>query len=234
MDLRRQERHVTGNAPTSDDVPAGLTVERLGFFTDAVFAIAMTLLVIEIPRPEDGTFDVGDGVSKSEAAHALGRFLGDQASSFGAYILAFFMLWIVWRQHHTLLDRLGRLSPALLGWHLPLLLLAGFLPYPTTVFGHYASNPLAALFYGVIVGALLVCRSAVQTVARRDELLLPHVDVAHYRLAATVSWGVAVYWMLTLVGVWWTPWLTIFWFLTPVIAPAVERPLRSRYLKAAG
>ena len=109
-----------------DRAPAGMTPERVGFFTDAVFAIAMTLLVIEIPRPEDeAQFAVGDGVSKAEAAGNLLRFLWDQEGSFIAYVLAFYVLWNAWRGHHVLFDRIGRLSPGMLGWHLPLLLLIG-------------------------------------------------------------------------------------------------------------
>ena len=59
----------------------GRTAERISVFTDAVFAIAMTLLVIEIPRPEGADFDTGDGVSKSEAVHRLAHFLGQQAGA---------------------------------------------------------------------------------------------------------------------------------------------------------
>jgi uncharacterized membrane protein len=67
----------------------GHTAERVGFFTDAVFAIAMTLLVIEIPRPGAADFEVGDGVTKGQAAGKLWHFLVDQRSDFYAYALAF-------------------------------------------------------------------------------------------------------------------------------------------------
>jgi hypothetical protein len=68
-----------------DRVPAGLTAERVGFFTDAVFAIAMTLLVIDIAQPEDKDTFVGDGVSKTEAAEHLLHFLYHQLASFYSY-----------------------------------------------------------------------------------------------------------------------------------------------------
>ena len=104
--------------------PPGRTAERISVFTDAVFAIAMTLLVIAIPRPKGADFDVGDGVSKSEAVHRLAHFLGQQAGAFYAYFLAFYLIWIVWRQHHTLFDQVRRVSAGMVALHFPLLLLA--------------------------------------------------------------------------------------------------------------
>jgi uncharacterized membrane protein len=199
-------------------IKAGHTAERVGFFTDAVFAIAMTLLVIEIPRPEAADFEVGDGVSKTQAVDRLWHFLVAQHSAFYAYVLAFYILWIVWRQHHRLLDQVSQLSAAMIGLHFPLLLLAAFVPYVTTVIGHYLGNPLAALLFGLVVGALLLCRSAIQGLAVQGDLLLPDVDRRQYRADGVVSWIVTGYWAVTLVLVWWTPWVLIPWFLTGVVA----------------
>jgi uncharacterized membrane protein len=206
-----------------DPVPAGLTAERVGFFTDAVFAIAITLLVIEIPRPEEGEFAVGDGVSKARAAENLWRFLVDQTGSFVAYFLAFYLLWIVWRQHHALFDRIQRLSPAMVAWHFPLLLLIGFLPYSTTVLGHHFDNPAAALLYALTVGLLLASRSAVRSRALRDGVLHDHVDLAEQRRGTRTSWWVTAYWFATLPLVWWTPLAAVAWFGTSVVGAGLDR-----------
>jgi uncharacterized membrane protein len=214
--------------PAQERTRPGHTAERFGFFTDAVFAIAMTLLVIEIPRPEAADFEAGDGVSKAEAFDRLWRFLAAQRSDFFAYVLAFYMLWIVWRQHHVLFDQVSHVSSPMIGWHFPLLLLAAFLPYATTVLGHYQDNPLAALLYGVVVGALLTCRSAVQSLASRGDVLLPYVDKRQYQITAIVSWIVTGYWALTLVLVWWTPWVAIAWFLTSAVASVVGLIVKRR------
>jgi uncharacterized membrane protein len=199
---------------TERSVAAGRTAERFGFFTDAVFAIAMTLLVIEIPRPTGNAFHVGQGVSKTQAFDRLWHFLVLEHNSFYAYLLAFSMLWIVWRQHHILLDQVSGLSSAMVGWHFPLLLLAAFLPYATTVMGHFHDNPMAALLLWAVVWGLLLSRSVIQTMASRDHVLLPDVDQAQYRESLVVSWIVVGYWTLTVALVWWTPWVEILWFLT--------------------
>ncbi|WP_432841313.1 TMEM175 family protein [Dactylosporangium sp. CA-092794] len=212
-----------------EPAPPGLTPERVGFFTDALFAIAMTLLVIEIPRPESEAFQVGEGVSKAQAAEHLWSFLIDQASSFYAYFLAFFMLWIVWRQHHVLLDRVQRVSKRMVAWHFPLLLLVGFLPYPTTVLGHYPDNPLAALLYGLVVAALLLCRSVIQSEGYRGELLRPHVDPGTVRTTVIVSWIITGYWAATVGLVWWlTAWMQLAWYLSPLAAALAGRLIDRR------
>jgi hypothetical protein len=93
--------------PARGPTAPGHTAERFGFFTDAVFAIAMTLLVIEIPRPEAAEFEAGDGITKAQAFERLWRFLAAQHNAYYAYVLAFSILWIVWRQHHVLLDQVS-------------------------------------------------------------------------------------------------------------------------------
>jgi uncharacterized membrane protein len=199
---------------TEEPATAGHTIERFGFFTDAVFAIAMTLLVIELPRPGGNTFHVGAGVSKSQAFDRLWDFLVAQHNAYYAYLLAFSMLWIVWRQHHVLFDQVSALSGAMVGWHFPLLLLAAFLPYATTVMGDFHDNPMAALLLWFAVWGLLLSRSLIQTMAWRDHVLLPQVDKEHFRASLIVSWVVVGYWTLTLALVWWTPWVEIAWFFT--------------------
>jgi uncharacterized membrane protein len=194
---------------TGETTAPGEHDQRIGFFTDAVFAIAMTLLVIEIPRPDAETFDPGHGVSKTEAFDRLWHFLAAQHNAYYAYVLAFSILWIVWRQHHALFDRIRVVSSPMIGWHFPLLLLVAFVPYATTVMGHYPDNPIAALLLGFVVWALLVCRSAIQSRAASDHVLLPKIDLRQYRANTTVSWVVAGYWTLTLALVWWTPWVEI-------------------------
>ena len=85
--------------------PPGQTTERIGAFVDAVLAIAMTLLVIDIPRPAETIFSVSGKVSKVQAFHNLWNFLYGQHQALYAYLLAFGILWIVWRQHHSLFDQ---------------------------------------------------------------------------------------------------------------------------------
>ncbi len=213
-----------GRAP----VRPGQTAERVGFFTDAVFAIAMTLLVIEIPRPEAEDFEPGDGVTKAQAFDQLWRFLAAQHGAFYAYILAFYLIWIIWRQHHKLFDQVSHVSASMIGLHFPLLLLAAFLPYMATVMGHYPDNPLAALLFGSVVGVLLACRSAIQTGAGRGDVLLPDIDKHQYQANLIVSWVVTGYWALTLMFVWWTPWVQIPWFLTGLAGSIAARIVKRR------
>jgi uncharacterized membrane protein len=213
--------------------PPGQTPERISFFTDAIFAIAMTLLVIEIPRPEAADLEVGPGVSKSEAFDRMGHFLINQDQAFYAYFLTFLILWIVWREHHRLFDQFTRVSPRIVAWHFPLLLLSAFLPYASSTYGHYGHNPMAALLYGGVVAALLVCRSAIQSEGLRTGVLADGTDREAYRDEVIVSWITTGYWVLTLTLVWWTPWAGIPWFFTGAVGSLGRSVVRRRQLRQA-
>lgn len=96
-----------------------MTTGRLEAFSDGVFAIAITLLVLEIKRPETGV--------------PLGRALLDQWPSYLAYVVSFLTIGIIWVNHHALCDRIARADRTLLFTNLLLLMLVAFIPFPTGI-----------------------------------------------------------------------------------------------------
>src|SRR6201992_906274 len=188
----------------------------------------MTLLVLDIPRPDKDTFSIGSGVSKAQAFRNLWNFLWAQHDVLYAYLLAFPTLWSGCRQPHELFDQFDRITPSMVRWHFPLLLFAAFLPYSTSILGSYSDNPLGALLYGGNVFVILLCRCLIQREALRGGVLISGADVDHFRRAATVSWAVTGFWLFTLAFFWWAPWSEIPWIFTSLVAAGVTRIVNRR------
>jgi uncharacterized membrane protein len=117
-----------------------LGVERVAFFSDAVFAIAITLLVIEITVPE------GD-MTGAQLTHELGR-LGPKFFSFG---LSFWVIGRLWISHHVTFQYLRRWDMPMLWINLFWLACIVFLPFPTAVLGNHIALPGAARLYAATV-----------------------------------------------------------------------------------
>ncbi|WP_328496032.1 TMEM175 family protein [Streptomyces sp. NBC_00414] len=186
----------------------GFSPERLAFFTDAIFAIAMTLLAVELDRPDE---------QELASARALGRFLVDQRDSYLAFALAFILLWSVWRRHHKLMDRIDRLSNAFTGWHAPFLLLVAFLPFPTAVIGASASNPLADTLFAGTMAAMVFCEAVIKEIASRTGLTTR--DPGETRHQADGSWAVGLWFALSAVLAWVLPNAFVLWFFAPLASP---------------
>lgn len=198
----------------------GLSPERLAFFTDAIFAIAMTLLAVELERP---------GKEERESAATLGRFLVDQRSSYLAFALSFVLLWSVWRRHHQLMDQIRVLSRTFASWHAPFLLLVAFLPFPTAVMGSGLTNPMAQTLFAGTMAGIGFCEVALKEVSADGGLVIG--DVAQARRHADSSWAVGLWFLLSLGLAWVSPYAYVLWFLAPLAAgyggPLVGR-LRAR------
>src|SRR5436190_8943035 len=110
-----------------------MTTTRLEFFSDGVFAIAVTLLILEIKPPE---------------AHNLGRALVHLWPSYAAYATSFFTIGIIWVSHHNSFDRTTMVDRPTLFFNLALLMVVAFLPFPTAVLanrlGHHGEDIAAA------------------------------------------------------------------------------------------
>ena len=144
-------------------VPQRWETNRVEAFSDGVFAIAITLLVLEIT------------VEPDQYDH-LGRALLDEWPAYLAYVTSFLTVGSVWIAHHSLFTHLRFIDPALLRINLMLLLAAAFLPFPTAVmaqaFNHSESaERVAVAFYGGTALVIeLLLRSAVVYAVSKPEL----------------------------------------------------------------
>jgi uncharacterized membrane protein len=109
-----------------------LTTQRVEAFSDGVFAIAITLLILEIRVPHV------EGASESKSlAHAL----FDLWTSYFAYILSFVMIGIYWANHHYLFKFFKKTDHLFNLLNVFFLMCISFLPFPTAVLAEYMNNP---------------------------------------------------------------------------------------------
>ncbi|HEY7208292.1 MAG TPA: TMEM175 family protein [Gaiellaceae bacterium] len=105
---------------------AGTT--RLQTFSDGVFAIAATLLVLEL------SVDTADGPR-------LGHALLELWPSYLAYVTSFLTIGIIWMNHHTCVETMARVDRVLLFLNTVLLLIVAFLPFPTRLVAQFLDAP---------------------------------------------------------------------------------------------
>ena len=120
-----------------------LEFDRALLFTDAVYAIAMTLLVVGIAVPTVS----GDSDSPSAMLDAL----GDKSSEFISFFVAFWIIGRYWLAHHSFVSRLRSADHRLISINLVYLGFVAFLPFPTALIGQYEENPISlVLFAGTL------------------------------------------------------------------------------------
>jgi uncharacterized membrane protein len=119
---------------------------RFEAFSDGVFAIAITLLVLELPIPKLTP------ATESAMVHALFR-LGPE---FLVYCASFATIGIMWFNHYAIFHYARHISYGALIANLVLLLFVAFLPYPTWLLGQYVRLPAAVAFYGMTLFAISI------------------------------------------------------------------------------
>lgn len=116
-----------------------MSTNRLEAFSDGVFAIAITLLVLEIHVPEPGS------------GESLGHELLTQWPSYAAFVVSFLTIGIIWINHHAMVRRLRQVDHSILIWNLLLLMTVSALPFTTALMAAYLKESngesLAAAVY---------------------------------------------------------------------------------------
>ena len=174
-----------------------LRLHRLLFFADGVYAIAVTLLAVELVLPE-------------AAGELHGRDLLDSLLESWPKVLAFLTSFLFianfWAGHNILFHHVRRFDGGLMWLALLQLLCIAFLPFPTSVVGEHVSDPVAQQFY---FGSLLVTGLVMWAVwwymssGRRliDPDLSPRVIRRHHFISSGVPASVLFLMVLVALGV---------------------------------
>jgi uncharacterized membrane protein len=190
---------------------------RIEAFSDGVFAIAITLLVLEIKVPPG-------------AGHDLGKLLVAEWPSYFAFVTSFATIGIMWINHHRMFNLIGRTSPMLMILNGVLLMGVTFVPFPTAVVADYLGHDgataaacfLAITYIGIAIAFSLLWGHASSS-QRSPRLLRVSQDHPTVRaLGAAYRFG-PLYYVATLIAAFWDARLSIglnlalvvFWALPP-------------------
>ena len=108
---------------------------RVEAFTDGVFAIVITLLILELKLPD-------------VSADGLPAALRNLLPSIGAYVLSFGLIGMYWVFHHYSMTLIQEVDGVLLWLNIVFLLFISFMPFPTMMMGRYPYQTLPVVIYG--------------------------------------------------------------------------------------
>jgi uncharacterized membrane protein len=169
-----------------------LRLGRIEAFSDGVFAIIVTLLVLELKVP---TLD--DHRSIGELAHQLLELL----PKFLSWLISFVIVCKFWLNHHHVLGLARHANYAMVWLNSIFLMGQSFIPFPTALMGEYPANPLAVSMFGVAMAVntllFIALHAYILEHLVKPELAsaqIPHVirqsfvGVASYLLGVAAAW----------------------------------------------
>jgi uncharacterized membrane protein len=155
---------------TRDDVAkrrdegTSLGLDRVVFFSDAVIAIAITLLVLEIRAPE-GSVDLGP-----QLLRLLPKYLG--------WAVSFWVIALYWVAHHRCYRYIQRYNRRLMYLNFLFLMFIAFMPFPTSLLFSNGLQPLSVIFYAGTAAGMGFSLAGLWIYAYRSGLVSPETSPA--------------------------------------------------------
>ena len=155
----------------------------MAFFSDAVFAIAITLLVIEIKVPT-----LEQGASTPLLIAALFMIVPKMVG----FLVSFLLIGQTWIEHHRMSLFIGKLNQGLLWKNILLLLCVAFLPFATAVMSEFYYLNIAICFYAVSFAVLGLAKAAFWRHAVKNNLLSHDADIHQVRRIGRRVWATPI------------------------------------------
>ena len=155
-------------------------LDRIIAFSDAVVAIAMTLLVLPLTELNPSSYD-----------DDVGRLLSDNSSELTAFFVSFFVIALFWTSHHRIFDRLVAIDGRLMRLNILWLFTIVVLPFPTSLVQTGGTQTSAILYLGALFVTAIMTRWLASYVAGHPELCDGPEDEAS-RIGAIRGWYAVV------------------------------------------
>lgn len=154
---------------------------RIEAFSDGVFAIAITLLVLEIKVPSQGTV----------ALRGLTAALISIWPSYLAFLISFVTILVIWSHHHWIFAAIRKADLILVYWNGLLLLFVTFVPFPTGLLAEYLlhqDGKVAAILYtGTFLAISLVFHGLWLHASMRGRLLAIDATTSEHKNAMRIT-----------------------------------------------
>jgi uncharacterized membrane protein len=128
-----------------DQAPGDHSVSRVVQFSDGVFTVALTLLVVDLAVP-----DLGPGFTDADLQQALLK----QVPNVLAFMLTFWVVAAYWLTHHRHFRFIHRYDGRLLLLNLFFLMTVVFIPWPTSLLGHFGDHLITWVIYALSMAAI--------------------------------------------------------------------------------
>ncbi|ALG08838.1 hypothetical protein AOZ06_19690 [Kibdelosporangium phytohabitans] len=184
--------------------------DRLVLFTDAVAAIAITLLVLPLVE-----------LANEPLKHPV-EVLTHHRDQIGSFVLSFVVIARLWLTHHRMFAHVKRYSNSLVLWNIGWLFTTVLLPFPTELVGRYGGEHFTVAFYMGTVLASSICLSALTLLIHRDpDIQDPENPLDDQYLASGVATTVLI--VVALVLALAVPGVNYFSLLLLLLTPVVVR-----------
>lgn len=152
---------------------------RVEAFSDGIFAIIITLLVLEIKVPH---------IHEHHSANELVKALSGLLPKFIGWIISFFTIAVIWVNHHKIFKQIKQLDNGIFWWNAFLLLWSSFIPFPTAVLGDYPDNQTSVVLYGIVMSLMALSFTMMRFYAIQNRYVLDdNVDIAKFKKGTQLS-----------------------------------------------
>ncbi len=218
-------KHRTPQSETPERAP-DLSLERIVFFSDAVMAIAITLLAIDLRVPE---------MPREVAAVQLPAALAQLAPRIISFVISFFVIGVYWTSHHRYFGHIRRYDSRLMSLNLVFLFFIVVMPFVAGLLGTFPTVPLSVAIYS---GAVALTGYAIGGIwwyaSHNYRLIDPGLDPGYIHYTNLIAVTVPIFFLISIPFAFINVYIALaVWWIGPLLTRVALKVIMNRPVKAA-